>query len=303
MKHFIITVDTEGDNLWEYKKGTSIGTENAKFLPRFQTLCEKYGFKPVYLTNYEMASSEVFVAEAKEWLKRGTCEIGVHLHAWNNPPLVDLPAKFNGNPYLIEYSDEVMKQKFDFIYNLIKDKFGIQPVSHRAGRWAMDERYFRILEDYGILVDCSHTPSIDWSKNMGSTRGGSDYTDVPNCAHKIGNILEVPPTLRFMHHAKSGSLKHRIKTLLKGEAVWLRPALESCSAMKEVVDIVVNEPQTDYLEFMIHSAEMMPGGSPYFRTKDSIEKMYMEMETFFEYVSDLGYKGCTLKEYYESKIN
>lgn len=26
MKHFIITVDTEGDNLWEYKKGTPIGT-------------------------------------------------------------------------------------------------------------------------------------------------------------------------------------------------------------------------------------------------------------------------------------
>ena len=41
MKHFIITVDTEGDNLWEYKKGTPIGTENAKYLPRFQSLCEK----------------------------------------------------------------------------------------------------------------------------------------------------------------------------------------------------------------------------------------------------------------------
>ena len=32
MKHFIITVDTEGDNLWEYVAGTEIGTENAKFL-------------------------------------------------------------------------------------------------------------------------------------------------------------------------------------------------------------------------------------------------------------------------------
>ena len=25
MKHFIITVDTEGDNLWEYKKGPQFG--------------------------------------------------------------------------------------------------------------------------------------------------------------------------------------------------------------------------------------------------------------------------------------
>lgn len=76
MKHFIITVDTEGDNLWEYKKGTPIGIENAKYLPRFQSLCEKYGFKPVYLTNYEMASSDTFVTEAKKWLDNGTYEIG-----------------------------------------------------------------------------------------------------------------------------------------------------------------------------------------------------------------------------------
>jgi hypothetical protein len=69
MKHFIITVDTEGDNLWEYKKGPPIGTENAKYLPRFQSLCEKYGFKPVYFTNYEMASSDTFVTEAKKaWI-------------------------------------------------------------------------------------------------------------------------------------------------------------------------------------------------------------------------------------------
>lgn len=303
MKHFIITVDTEGDNLWEYKKGTPIGTENAKYLPRFQSLCEKYGFKPVYLTNYEMASSDTFVTEAKKWLDKGNCEIGVHLHAWNNPPLIELPAKYDGNPYLIEYSDDVMRQKFDFIYNMITARFGIKPVSHRAGRWAMDDRYFRILEEYGILVDCSHTPSVDWSKSMGSTQGGSDYTNVPNQVHNIGKVLEVPPTLRFMHHALSGSFKHRIKTLVKGEPVWLRPALESYSAMKKVVDIVNKEPQTDYLEFMIHSAEMMPGGSPYFRTEDSIEKMYLEMESFFKYVSELGYKGCTLKEYYEIKIH
>ncbi|WP_395754844.1 hypothetical protein [Edwardsiella ictaluri] len=50
---FIITIDTEGDNLWQ--NHDRITTENARYLPRFQLLCEKYGFKPVYLTNYEMA--------------------------------------------------------------------------------------------------------------------------------------------------------------------------------------------------------------------------------------------------------
>ena len=57
-KFFIITVDTEGYNLWEYIKGSEIQTQNARFIQPFQDLCEKFGFKPVYLTNYEMANNE-----------------------------------------------------------------------------------------------------------------------------------------------------------------------------------------------------------------------------------------------------
>lgn len=50
MKTFLITVDTEGDNLWQWKPGEKITTENSLFIPRFQELCEKYGLIPTYLT-------------------------------------------------------------------------------------------------------------------------------------------------------------------------------------------------------------------------------------------------------------
>ena len=60
MKRFFIPIDTEGDNLWAWREGDPICTENAKFLPRFQSLCEEYGFRPDYLTNYEMASDNFF---------------------------------------------------------------------------------------------------------------------------------------------------------------------------------------------------------------------------------------------------
>lgn len=35
---FLITIDTEGDNLWQ--NHDRITTENTRFLPRFQALCE-----------------------------------------------------------------------------------------------------------------------------------------------------------------------------------------------------------------------------------------------------------------------
>ncbi len=60
-KYFIITVDTEGDNLWNYIPGTEVETKNAEFIPTFQVICDKYNFKPVYLANFEMLNSPVFV--------------------------------------------------------------------------------------------------------------------------------------------------------------------------------------------------------------------------------------------------
>lgn len=66
---FVITVDTEGDDLWA--KPREITTRNAQYLPRFQSLCERFRFKPVYLTNYEMAMSDIFVEFARDVVVRG----------------------------------------------------------------------------------------------------------------------------------------------------------------------------------------------------------------------------------------
>src|SRR6185436_10438612 len=107
---FIITIDTEGDDLWSRPR--EITTRNAAWLPRFQALCERYHCKPVYLVNYEMAMSQGFVEFGRHVLACGTAEIGMHLHAWNSPPLTPLTADdFRYQTYLIEYPDRVMKQK------------------------------------------------------------------------------------------------------------------------------------------------------------------------------------------------
>ena len=79
-KKFLITVDTEGDDLWHWKTGKTIATENTLFIPRFQELCEKYGFQPVYLTNYEMAEDDRWVKFAGKAAQEGKCEILSLIH-------------------------------------------------------------------------------------------------------------------------------------------------------------------------------------------------------------------------------
>ena len=54
------------------------------------------------------------------------------------------------------------------------------------------------------------------------------------------------------------------------------------------------------MEFMIHSSELMHGGSPTFATKKSIEKLYVHLELLFEKIEE-SYKGISLTDYAKKK--
>jgi hypothetical protein len=63
-KPFFITVDTEGDNGWDRPR--IYETKNAQGVARFQKFCESFGFKPIWLTNYEMSLDSTFVKVVKD---------------------------------------------------------------------------------------------------------------------------------------------------------------------------------------------------------------------------------------------
>lgn len=311
-KHFIITIDTEGDNLWQWKRGDEIKTENTLYLPRFQELCDSYSFKPVWLSNWEMMNDERFTFFVRKVQDEGRGEVGMHLHAWNTPPLYELEQTENPSaPYLIEYPDDVMEKKIAAMTTIIEEKTGVRPVTHRAGRWATDNRYFSLLEKYGYKVDCSVTPHVDWSGTSGESFAskGSDYSHAEEISHRIKgrkSILEVPVTIIRSHRffsppAKTarGIIANIYHTVL-GNELWLRPDGRNREQMLYIADKAAEDREKDYIMFMLHSSELMPGGSPTFRTEESIERLYEDLEVLFEKISH-SFEGITLRDYEEIK--
>jgi len=319
---FIITIDAEGDDLWASPR--EITTRNAEYLPRFQSLCEQFGFKPVYLTNYEMAMSDVFVEFARDVVARGAGEIGMHLHAWNSPPLDPLTADdFRYHPYLTEYPERVMKEKVKFLTYLLEDRLDQDMVSHRAGRWAFDGRYAATLLEEGYRVDCSVTPGVDWGMNPGDPHGngGSDYTGFPDQSYFLdpsdisrpttGTLLEVPMTVRPSGFCRRAPWAYRVPLLRQAihrvspKLQWLCPVplLEkhNLNAMLQVARASRTE-GVDHMEFMLHSSELMPGGSPAFRDALEIERLYEHLEMLFEDLSSWC-RGTTLKEFHAQLNN
>lgn len=294
---FIITIDTEGDNLWAVSDlRTPIRTENAAYLFRFQELCEKYGFVPTYLTNYEMANAKAMRELGREGLKKGTLEIGAHEHAWNSPPyfpLIKSPLK-RGKPYLGEYPQPVIRKKLEYLTGLLEDTFQCPITSHRGGRWCLNDVIIRELDRLNYTVDCTCTPGISWESNPGWSVGsrGSDFSGFENrpfmltCSQdgvrKKSGIVEIPVT--SVKKAKNGASK------------WFRPDGNNLPELLGILDYLYSE-GASYIEFMLHSSELMPGGSPTFQRKGQIEKLYKDLDILFDEVRKYGFQGIGLSDF------
>jgi hypothetical protein len=310
---FLLTIDTEGDNVWARPECAT--TANSRFLPRFQALCESYQLKPTYLVNFEMATCPRFKEFGLDVLKRGTGEIGMHLHAWDSPPLVPLTANDKRNhPYLIEYREPVMRDKITFMTDLLEETFGVKMTSHRAGRWGFNSTYAKILAEKGYLVDCSVTPHVSWSQTLGdpAQRGGPDYSNFPELPYfmdlddisKPGNskLLEIPVTSmdvrpQLVHSIAQRlaprSLPRRALNRLFPTICWLNPIQHSVDVTMRVVERAAAEKRICMQAF--HSSEFMPGGSPRFPLEKDVDELYHDLNQVFE-VASKKFKGATVTE-------
>ncbi len=315
---FLIVIDTEGDNQWG--RSRTVTTENARYLRRFQELCERYHLRPTYLTNWEMVNCPVFQEFGRDVLARGMAEIGMHLHAWHSPPFEPLTADdYQYQPYLPEYPEELMRAKVQVMTETLEDTFGRKMVSHRAGRWGFDSRYAHILAEAGYLVDCSVTPHLSWRTHSGAPNGsgGPDYTHFPAQAYFLdldniskpgaSSLLEVPMTVARSEHP----LTHQLHRLIRKAPRLVRAPFNRlfpppCRLepdgrnLRHLLRILrqAKAQGKDYVEFTLHSSEFMPGGSPKFPSKGSIETLYRHMEELFWFAKD-NFAGLTLHEYYE----
>jgi hypothetical protein len=313
----IITVDTEGDNLWARPRTPT--TRNAEYLGRFQRLCETYGFRPTYLTNWEMVNSPVFQELGQDALRRQQAEIGMHLHAWDSPPLVPLTADdARYHPYLTEYPEALMREKVRVMTAALEDVFGVKMLSHRGGRWGFDEVYARILVEFGYHVDCSVTPHVSWRDNPGdpARSGGPDYTNFPESCYFLdlhdirhqgdSTLLEVPltavrrPYSRPVHHLrvllKTTRFGRRVSNRLFPDIAQMYPVPRNHSAMLWLL-ATARRHAWSYVELALHSSELMPGGNPTFALPSDIERLYARLEALFA-AAHGGFEPRTLSQFY-----
>jgi hypothetical protein len=159
---------------------------------------------------------------------------------------------------------------------------------------------------------------VSWKSHLGDPEkdGGTDYTNFPETAYFIdpldisrpghSTLLEIPvsimntssPVNKALSRSLLGniSLVSRISKRLFPK-IWLRPNGTNLNQMLKYLNYALNT-KRDYVEFMLHSSEFMPGGSPNFKSESAIEQLYHCLESLFAEAS-VHFAGCTLSQYFE----
>jgi len=166
-----------------------------------------------------------------------------------------------------------------------------------------------MLKKLGYIADCTVTPGVSWETCIGQNRKGVDFRRFPKESYELdirrvervgdSGIMEIPPTIITKPLLKKEQFTVAdVKRWFTGNnKIWLRPDGTNLDDMLYLVTKCLKK-DVPYIEFMIHSSELMPGGSPNFKSKGSIEKLYSDMEKLFQEIAK-NYQGIGLSQYAE----
>jgi hypothetical protein len=304
----MVGVDTEADDQWTLEGRKRLSVENARALPRLQTVCDAFGVRPSYLVTHEMATREPARSILRDLATSGRCEIGAHLHPWSSPPYreEDLAGR-----YPSQLDDASLEAQLSELTLAIEASLGVKPRSYRAGRHGFDTRSLRILEKLGYLVDTSVDPLFNETR-----KGGPSFAGAPVSpywpSHEDVRIAGKSPVLEIpVSSATSPWLPKTIESRFASmpaipwrgyfkrlglRPVWLRPSYSSVEDAKALASSLVAR-GVPTLNMLFHSSELVPGGSPYNRSEGDVDAFFARLESVFEHVMKrLEARGVTYAE-------
>jgi sugar phosphate isomerase/epimerase len=120
-------------------------------------------------------------------------------------------------------------------------------------------------------------------------------------------VWEIPPTIVF--YSAIGRQVPGVRALYRRfrrvrrlfdrrhlGSQWLRPYPHMTVERLKRVATLARRMGAPVLNLTFHSSELMPGGSPYNRTEESIENLFSRLEGFLSFVRAQRMEGVTLDE-------
>lgn len=258
-----------------------------RHIGRLQTICERWGIRPVYVVDYPIACQAASVAALRPIIDDGRALLGAHLHAWVTPPheeTLDAHNSYAGNlPPALE------RAKLVALTDCIAAHFGSRPEIYKAGRYGIGASSHRFMEELGFTVDLSPAPPFDYTAG-----GGPDFSRqplAPSWAGPGGTVLSVPSTgalvgswpSRALYRAATAGPMTRLHApgilarLGIVERLKLTPEGHDANEMIRLIRWLHARGERLFV-MSLHSPSLEPGHTPYVRDEADLAKFLKSID-------------------------
>lgn len=298
---YLVTVDVEEEFDWTKpieREGYSL--EALEAITDFQTLCEEYGVKPLYLVDWPIISDPRGKEIYGQFVREGRAEVGIQLHPWVNPPFDEEVTQ--RNTYAGNLPVELERAKFFALRDAITEVTGTQPIAYRAGRYGIGPQTLNLLREAGVRFDTSVRANFDYSKAEGPDF--SQYPLEPYWLDKSLGIVELPVTSVFWGLLRrqgalfplaqmagvTKSLMARGRLL---ERISLTPEGISVEEVIRGIDIALDD-GLPILNFSFHSPSLKAGYTPYVRKDEDVAAFYDWWHRVLSYLAQRGVQPTSI---------
>jgi hypothetical protein len=309
-----ISIDTEEDN-WD-PAVENVTVRNIGEIPKIDSMFAALGVKGTYFVTYQVAATDESAAIIRDVHAGDRCEVGMHLHPWNTPPIIGIEPRIS---MLRDYPPEIQQQKLEKLLEVFRTSLRIEPTSFRAGRFGAGRATIDALIRHGIHVDSSVTPLLSWEG-----QGGPSFIGAPNLLYRLdgsddirshypaGVVVEVPVTVGFTRFSPDAwpriaalfSVPLARRLHIPGFAyrtgivqrVILTPETYSAQEMLRVSRRFV-EAGAPYLHMYLHSSSLLAGLTPFGKTPQGVDRIYDAIRGFVGGLREFAVvEPCTVSE-------
>jgi hypothetical protein len=189
-----VVIDTEAHFDWHKGIATDLGeVSSITGLEAGFDVFRRHGVKPALLIDHPIATQPLSRRIVRGLAAEG-CEVGVHLHPWTTPPIVETKDdwhSFSGN-----LGARLERAKLVTLTERVAELTGETPRIFKAGRYGLSPNTFDTIEELGFETDLSICPWYDYSD-----LGGPDFsrfTARPGWFGRSRRLLSLPTTAALL---------------------------------------------------------------------------------------------------------
>jgi glycosyltransferase involved in cell wall biosynthesis len=292
-----VVIDTEAAFEWDKGTYTDLGqvAPTRALEARFEVF-RRHGVLPALVVDQPVATREESAGIIRRLAAEG-CEVGVHLHPWSSPPVVE--PKDDWHSFSGNLGPDLERIKLAALTEAVTRLLGRPPRLFKAGRYGLSPDTIETLAALGFEIDLSICPGYDYT-----AMGGPDFSrftarpgwfrrrrpilSLPTTAGHVGWLAGQAEALGRLARSAAGRAARLERLAARANALYPLRLSPEGATLAEMCALTRRLLRRGLRVFTLtlHSPTLAPGNTPYARTEAELAVLIERIDRYLAFFRD-----------------